>query len=50
MEAGQYEDALTALQTISSPNLRTDITKLEQNFQVANQKGLLKTKKQEAIL
>lgn len=32
METGQYEDALTALQTIRDPALRQDATKLEKNF------------------
>ncbi|AKD58487.1 hypothetical protein SD10_12275 [Spirosoma radiotolerans] len=32
MEMGQYEEALTALQTISDPTLRPYSTKLEQNF------------------
>ncbi len=32
MEMGQYEEALTALQTIRDPALRSDIAKLEQNF------------------
>lgn len=32
METGQYEDALTALQTIRDPALRPDATKLEKNF------------------
>ncbi|MFD2934305.1 amino acid ABC transporter substrate-binding protein [Spirosoma flavum] len=32
MEMGQYEDAMTSLQKISDPQLRPDITKLEQNF------------------
>ncbi len=32
MEMGQYEEAMTALQTIGDPTLRPDITKLEQNF------------------
>ena len=32
METGQYEDALTALQKIGDPGLRSDVAKLEQNF------------------
>ena len=32
METGQYEDALTILQKIGDPALKTDVTKLEQNF------------------
>ncbi|ADB38058.1 ABC transporter substrate-binding protein [Spirosoma linguale] len=32
MELGQYEEALTALQSITDAELRTDVTKLEQNF------------------
>ncbi|SOD81994.1 ABC transporter substrate-binding protein [Spirosoma fluviale] len=32
MELGQYEEALTALQSINDAELRSDVTKLEQNF------------------
>lgn len=32
METSQYEDALTALQKIGDPGLRSDAAKLEQNF------------------
>ncbi|GAB4036610.1 tetratricopeptide repeat protein [Spirosoma gilvum] len=32
METGQYDDALTAIQQITDPALRTDVTKLEQAF------------------
>ncbi len=32
MESGQYEDALTELQRINDPELKTDIAKLEQYF------------------
>lgn len=32
METNEFEDALTAIQQINDPSLRTDVTKLEQSF------------------